>query len=489
MISYILVTEAERSLKMYGHGLIKKYMCCIAAALLAAGAVSLSQSGSEMSASASPESNEYEQRLAELDKQQAALDEKLAAAEGDAASRQEKLNAVSEKLKSLKAEEKEIEEYSSKLIDEMVEADDSLRQVSHRLEEQETAIKKEVKEYSERMRALYLAGSGSYANIILTSGDFFDVLMRTELVKRVAGHDKETIERLLEEQRTIENTKAEIEKKSNELKNKTAEYSARREQLEKSIEEQKQLTEKYQAELEKLGLLSDELAEQSRQLEEERAEVSSKAAAATTTTTTTTAATTTTAGTSKATTTQKSTTETTASTARTTTVTAGEKQTETAKTTTQAATKATTAAATKATTAATTASAPVSQTSDRDAKIKKVVDYALSNVGGAYVWGGASYRATDCSGLTMLAYAQIGINIPHWTVTQAQQGWAVSYNELQPGDLVFFGGSSYSSVYHAAMYIGGGKIVHAENSNTGIVISDLARFSVWNPISCMKRLI
>ncbi len=472
---------------MYGHGLIKRYICCIAAAAVAAGLLSYVQNGSQLVSVASPESSEYEARLAEIDREQAELDDKLAAAESKAGSSQEKLEAVSAKLESLKAEEKEIEEYSRKLIDEMVEADDSLRQVSHQLEAQEKAITEQVKAYSARMRALYLAGSESYANIILTSEDFFDVLMRAELVKRVAGHDKETIDKLIDELHKIQDTKAEVEKKSEELKSKTAEYSEKRERLDKSIAEQNQLTEKYRNELEQLGALSDELNEQSQKLAEERAEVSSKAAATTTTTTTTTASTTTTTKktTKKATTTTAEETEA-VTTAESTTAAITETRTETTKATTAATTGTTSSAAT-----VTTAEDKPSQTqlSDREQKIKTVVDYALSNVGGTYVWGGASYRATDCSGLTMLAYAQIGINLPHWTVTQAQEGVSVSYSELQPGDLVFFGGSTYASVYHAAMYIGDGKIVHAENSNTGIVISDLARFSIWNPISFLKRII
>ena len=76
-------------------------------------------------------------------------------------------------------------------------------------------------------------------------------------------------------------------------------------------------------------------------------------------------------------------------------------------------------------------------------------------------------------------------------MTQAQCGRSVSYNEMVPGDLIFFGGTdnSYSSVYHAAMYIGDGLMVHAENHNTGIVISNVQRFSIYNHISFIKRII
>ena len=466
---------------MFLRGMLKRCVCCAAAAAVTAALFSAVQNGSELRSSAAPESENYEQRLAELDREQAELDEKLSAAESRAGAEKDKLDAVAAKLKSLKSEQSELEELSTALISEMVETDADLREVTHQLEEQENAIRGEVKNYSARLRALYLAGTGSYADIILTSEDFFDVLMRTELIKRVAGHDRETVDRMLEKLREIQTKKDEVEKKSEELKAKTGEFSERRQQLEKSIEEQDSLTEKYSAELEKAGMLTDELAEQSRRIESERAEVSSKAAEATTTTTTTTTTT------PKATTTKKTSASQTESSTETTAVTTS--VTKAPEETVTEAPKTTTTAATKATTTTTTTTSAPAPANDRAAKIKKVLDYALSNVGGTYVWGGASFRACDCSGLTMLAYAQIGINIPHWTVTQCQEGWAVSYSDLQPGDLVFFGGSTYSSVYHAAMYIGNGQIVHAENSRTGIVISDLARFSIYNHIAFLRRLI
>jgi cell wall-associated NlpC family hydrolase len=110
-------------------------------------------------------------------------------------------------------------------------------------------------------------------------------------------------------------------------------------------------------------------------------------------------------------------------------------------------------------------------------------------VGGRYVWGGSQFGATDCSGLTMLSYQQIGVSLPHLASSQANYGTNVSRSDIQPGDLVFFGGSSYSSIYHVAMYIGDGKIVHAESAATGIVISYLDSVALYNNITCIKRLI
>lgn len=504
IIVYVMLNASVKGVDgVMRKSLIKRMFCCVTSAVAAAALLSYMQQSSGIVTLASPESEDYEQRLADIEQEQKELDDKIAEAESRAGSEREKLEAVSEKLKSLEAEISETEKYSEKIIDEMVETDDELRVLTHELEEQEKAITEEVNAYGGRMRALYLAGGESYASIILTSDNFFDVLMRTELVKRVANHDRDTIDGLLEKLREIQDKKAAAEEKSRQLQEKTSEYSERREKLLKSKEEQDALLEKYSDSLEKLGLLSEELEGKSKELEEKHSEVSREAAEATTTITTTTTTTTSAAApetTAEVTTTPK---ETAASATATKKTTAPPETTEetTSKTTkkTTEETKASSAETTTTTTATTTApattttttaaSAPA-QSSDAKSKLQIVIDYALSNVGGKYVWGGASYRATDCSGLTMLAYAQVGISIPHWTVTQAQCGTSVSYSELQPGDLVFFGnGSSYSGVYHAAMYIGNGRIVHAMNSQAGIVISDLARFSIYNPITFMKRII
>lgn len=78
---------------------------------------------------------------------------------------------------------------------------------------------------------------------------------------------------------------------------------------------------------------------------------------------------------------------------------------------------------------------------------------ALAQVGTPYVWGGNQPGGFDCSGLTSWAYAQAGVHIPR-TAAEQTVGRQVSYEELQPGDLVLWSG-------HAAMYVGDGKMVEA----------------------------
>jgi cell wall-associated NlpC family hydrolase len=95
------------------------------------------------------------------------------------------------------------------------------------------------------------------------------------------------------------------------------------------------------------------------------------------------------------------------------------------------------------------------------------VRYALAQVGDAYVYGAAGPSAFDCSGLTMMAWAQAGVSLPHSSGAQMGSGSHVSQSQLQPGDLVFY----YSPVSHVGIYIGNGQIVNAENPSVGVKIT------------------
>ncbi|WP_242497913.1 C40 family peptidase [Nocardioides glacieisoli] len=97
------------------------------------------------------------------------------------------------------------------------------------------------------------------------------------------------------------------------------------------------------------------------------------------------------------------------------------------------------------------------------------IAYAMAQVGDAYVYGAAGENAFDCSGLTMRAWAQAGVSLPHSSTAQFSSGTRIAASELQPGDLVFY----YSPISHVGMYIGNGQIVDAANPGTGVRIAGL----------------
>lgn len=124
------------------------------------------------------------------------------------------------------------------------------------------------------------------------------------------------------------------------------------------------------------------------------------------------------------------------------------------------------------------------QSMTRQAKINKVVAYAMANVGGAYVSCGERYRATDCSGLTMLAYRQIGVSLPHSAYGQMLLGKRVSVSEMQPGDIIIANGYN-----HAMMYVGNGMVVHAMNWRDGIRMQAASTAMYYNPVNAIVRII
>ncbi|HJB45323.1 MAG TPA: C40 family peptidase [Candidatus Mediterraneibacter surreyensis] len=104
-----------------------------------------------------------------------------------------------------------------------------------------------------------------------------------------------------------------------------------------------------------------------------------------------------------------------------------------------------------------------------------VIDYACQFVGNPYVWGGTSLtNGADCSGFVQSVYAYFGISLPRTTYDMVNSGYAVSYDEAQPGDLILYGDCS-----HVGLYMGDGNIVNALNSEKGICICSATYTNIY----------
>lgn len=106
----------------------------------------------------------------------------------------------------------------------------------------------------------------------------------------------------------------------------------------------------------------------------------------------------------------------------------------------------------------------------RVARRQEIADFALQFVGNPYVYGGTSLtNGADCSGFVMSVFAQFGYELPRVAAAQCAASQKKSAEEIEVGDLVFYGDGG---IDHVALYIGDGKIVHASTAATGIKVSD-----------------
>jgi peptidoglycan DL-endopeptidase CwlO len=110
------------------------------------------------------------------------------------------------------------------------------------------------------------------------------------------------------------------------------------------------------------------------------------------------------------------------------------------------------------------------------------VNAALSVVGDPYVFSGASPGGFDCSGLTMWAWAQAGVSLPHSALSQYQTLPKVPLSQVQPGDIIWY--DSISA--HVALYIGGGQIVHATHPGAGGQVHVDSLYGYDRPLAAMR---
>jgi cell wall-associated NlpC family hydrolase len=96
---------------------------------------------------------------------------------------------------------------------------------------------------------------------------------------------------------------------------------------------------------------------------------------------------------------------------------------------------------------------------------------AMAQIGKPYVWAGSGPASFDCSGLTMSSWRQAGVVMAHSAADQYASFKHVSIDQLQPGDLVFFG----RPIHHVGMYVGNGMMVHAPETGELVQVSPMSR--------------
>jgi cell wall-associated NlpC family hydrolase len=101
--------------------------------------------------------------------------------------------------------------------------------------------------------------------------------------------------------------------------------------------------------------------------------------------------------------------------------------------------------------------------------------FARGQLGDPYVWGAAGPNSWDCSGLTMGAWANAGVALPHYSVAQYYSTTPVSYSGLRPGDLIFWSSDAADpdTIFHVGLYIGSGMMIHAPRTGRDVEVQDV----------------
>ena len=110
--------------------------------------------------------------------------------------------------------------------------------------------------------------------------------------------------------------------------------------------------------------------------------------------------------------------------------------------------------------------------------------YALQQIGDIYVWAAAGPTRWDCSGLTMRAFQTAGVSLPHSSRVQVKYGKSISYSNVKPGDLLFFG----KPISHVSIYMGGGKMVQAPRPGKRVEVVPLTKMFGRKPFVGARRL-
>jgi peptidoglycan DL-endopeptidase CwlO len=127
---------------------------------------------------------------------------------------------------------------------------------------------------------------------------------------------------------------------------------------------------------------------------------------------------------------------------------------------------------TLSTTASSSSSDSSTSTSTATGSAAAVIAFVKAQIGDAYVSGGTGPNSWDCSGLMQTAFKQVGIDLPRVSQDQSVAGTQVSLDNLQPGDILYWG--SAGSAYHVAVYVGDGMFVGAQNPSTGVAEKPLS---------------
>lgn len=284
------------------------------------------------------------------------------------------------------------------------------------LDKAEADMKAEKEIFSKRARSLYMNGTDSYLEIIFNSKGLHDFISRIETLRAISNHDKKIVTEIKQKQADITDRKNKLEQEKKETLALKAQIESDLKEVEKSKSVQSGLIKEAQAKRDKYA---NTIAEFRERIQE------------------------------------------------------SERQINSAKNRIERIRQEVAAAATINNTQSRGNSSGGSSIKVPSSGMgNAAVAIASRYLGTPYVWGGTTPSGFDCSGLVQYAYAKLGVGLPRTTYEQVNSGTAVSRDQLEPGDLVFFG--SAGAPHHVGMYVGDGCYIHAPRTGDVVKVSSLS---------------
>ena len=350
---------------------------------------------------------------------------------------QQELNQANSTLSNLKEEREGIEEEINTLDEELMEVmasismvEDEIVELEGQIEETEEDLKEAIADeeaqyeaMKKRIQYMYEKGDYSYLELLLECKNMSDLVSKSEYVEELYEYDRKMLIKYQEARQLVEDTKEKLLMEQEELEVSKHELDEEKAGLDELLEEKKAEASDYDAEIAKVKQAATLFKAKIKQQNAQIKKLDEEEAK-------------------------------------------------------KAAEEAAKASAGKSNSSNVDSSSIISGASG-SAKGKDIANFACRYVGNPYVAGGTSLtNGADCSGFTFAVYKEFGISLPRTSTSQRSAGREVSLSDAQPGDIVCYAG-------HVAIYIGGGRIVHASTPSTGIKYGNVN----YKPVITVRRIV